>query len=29
VLVEVRDGKLHFALKGNPKPGAPPVRLLN
>jgi ATP-dependent Clp protease ATP-binding subunit ClpA len=29
VLVEMRDGKLHFALKGNPKPGAPPVRLLN
>ena len=29
VVVEVRDGKLHFDLKGNPKPGAPAPRLLN
>jgi ATP-dependent Clp protease ATP-binding subunit ClpA len=29
VVVQVRDGKLHFDLKGNPKPGAPAPRLLN
>jgi ATP-dependent Clp protease ATP-binding subunit ClpA len=29
VLVDLRDGKLVFDLRGNPKPGAPPLKLLN
>jgi ATP-dependent Clp protease ATP-binding subunit ClpA len=29
VVVDVREGKLHFALQGRPKPGAPEPKLLN
>jgi ATP-dependent Clp protease ATP-binding subunit ClpA len=29
VLVDFREGKLTFDLRGNPKPGAPPLKLLN
>jgi ATP-dependent Clp protease ATP-binding subunit ClpA len=29
VVVDEQDGKLKFDLRGNPKPGAPPLKLLN
>ena len=29
VVVDLREGKLVFDLRGNPKPGAPPLKLLN